>query len=270
TQYKIDTYGNYIKLAIMCPDSRFRLHLYWPHYSYINLEKYRNHQNKTRLIRQKITDNHTLPTVTDLITESVYSERKIIDKSFTTTLPSFIRTAGDSFWRKKEYQLNTIVQNFGLLQIFYTMNYGQNNCPFHTYHYYTNKLQSLHHYLWNNPTLSNLEITYFDNETSRFIYCRTKPEDQWVISYHAPTLLLWEAHHNFQYVTDKHFAKYICKYVTKPEPSELFDIQETDAYRRHIHARRLGTMELMLLLMSKKVSRCTIAVDFLPTSPPEF
>ena len=30
-RYKIDTYGNYIKLAIMCPDPRFRLHWYWPH-----------------------------------------------------------------------------------------------------------------------------------------------------------------------------------------------------------------------------------------------
>jgi len=186
------------------------------------------------------------------------------------------------------------------------------NRPFHTYHHYANRLQSLHHYLWKNPTLSNLgkwlhhferdefqnrgaihthgvawldktipeliasnairadlpdpitepklyklvkkhqihhcisskcggpcsnggqcnqkfpkllsETTYFDNETGNFVYRRTKPEDQWVVSYHAPTLLLWEAHHNFQYVTDKHFASYMCKYVTKPEPSELFDI----------------------------------------------
>ena len=376
TRYKIDTYGNYIKLAIMCPDPRFRLHWYWPHFSYINLEKYRNHQNKTRLVRQKITDNHMLPTITDLITESVYSGRAIVDESYTTTLPSFIRT-GDSFWRKKEHQLNTIVQNFGLPQIFYTITMGEgkwkylhkilkktdkdalsSNRPFHTYHHYTNRLQSLHHYLWNNPNLSNLgkwlhyferdefqnrgaihthgvawldksipdlissneiradmpdpitepelyklvkkhqvhhcipskcggpcsnggqcdkkfpkplsETTYFDNETGRFVYRRTKPEDQWVVSYHAPTLLLWEAHHNFQYVTDKHFAKYMCKYVTKPEPSELFNIQEADAFRRHIHARRLGTMELMLLLMGKKASRCSIAVDFLPTTPPEF
>ena len=62
----------------------------------------------------------------------------------------------------------------------------------------------------------------------------------------------------------------MCKYVTKPEPSELFDIQEADAYRRHIHARRLRTIELMLLLMGKKVSRCSIVVDFLPTLPPGF
>ena len=57
----------------------------------------------------------------------------------------------------------------------------------------------------------------------------------------------------------------MCKYVTKPEPSELFDITEADTFRRHIYARRLGTMELMLLLMGKKASRCSIAVDFLPT-----
>ena len=31
----------------------------------------------------------------------------------------------DSFWRKKEYQLNTIIQNFSLSQIFYTMTMGE-------------------------------------------------------------------------------------------------------------------------------------------------
>ncbi len=68
-------------------------------------------------------------------------------------------------------------------------------------------------------------------------------------------------------MTDKHFAKYVCKYVTKPEPSELFNIHEADAYRKHIHARRLGAIELMLLLLEKKVCRCSIAVDFLPSLP---
>jgi hypothetical protein len=37
-----------------------------------------------------------------------------------------------------------------------------------------------------------------------------------------------------------------------------------------MYARRLGIMELILLLMGKKFSRCSIAVDFLPTSPPGF
>lgn len=59
--------------------------------------------------------------------------------------------------RKKKYQLNTIVQNFSLPQIFYTWKHlhgilkkTDNNDPlssnhsFHTYHHYTNRLQSLH------------------------------------------------------------------------------------------------------------------------------
>ena len=174
SRYNIDTYGSYIKLALTCPDPRFRLHWYWPHYSYLNLEKYRNYQNKTHLLHQKSTDQNSLPTIADLITKSIYSNQPIINESKTTTLPSFIRTS-DTFWRKKEYQLNTIVQNFGLPQIFYTMTMGEgkwkhlykilkktdngdtlpSNRPFHTYHHYTNRLQSLHQYLWKKPTLSN-------------------------------------------------------------------------------------------------------------------
>ncbi len=71
-------------------------------------------------------------------------------------------------------------------------------------------------------------------------------------------------------MTDKHFAKYVCKYITKPEPSELFNIHEADAYRKHIYARRLGAIELMLLLLEKKVCRCSIAVDFLSSLPPSY
>ncbi|CAH1766847.1 11736_t:CDS:2 [Entrophospora sp. SA101] len=49
-----------------------------------------------------------------------------------------------------------------------------------------------------------------------------------VVPYHPETLLFWKAHINFQYVTSTGFAKYITKYVTKSEPSELFDIDEKD------------------------------------------
>ncbi len=255
-------------------------------------------------MRQKNADQNSLPTISDLITKSIYSEQSIINESNTTTLPSFIWTS-DTFWKKKEHQLNAIVQNFGLPQIFYTMTMGEgkwkhlhkilkktdngntlpSNRPFHTYHHYAHRLQSLHHYLWKNPTLSNFEKwihhferdefqnrgaihthgvawleksipelisanviradlpdpntkpelynlvkthqihhcipskcgglhsnekqckqkfskplsdrTYYDEELETFIYHRTKPEDQWIVIYNAPTLLLWEAHHNF-------------------------------------------------------------------------
>jgi hypothetical protein len=38
----------------------------------------------------KNADYSSLLSVSDLITESVYSEKAIINESFTTTLPSFI------------------------------------------------------------------------------------------------------------------------------------------------------------------------------------
>ena len=86
----INTMGSYIKLNLQCPDPHFRLHWYWPHYSYLNLEKYRNHQNRIRLLRQFETNNENCPTLVDLITKSIYSDNYIIDEIKTTTIPSFI------------------------------------------------------------------------------------------------------------------------------------------------------------------------------------
>jgi hypothetical protein len=48
---KSETYGKYIKHRLLCVNPRFRLHPYWPHYSYLRLEKLRNHQNTMRLWR---------------------------------------------------------------------------------------------------------------------------------------------------------------------------------------------------------------------------
>src|SRR5271166_5244100 len=69
--------------------------------------------------------------------------------------------------------------------------------------------------------------------------------DRWVVPYHAPTLLIWKAHMNAQYVTDKGLAKYINKYIAKTEPSHLFNVREGNLFHEYIHARRLGSMELM-------------------------
>ena len=59
------------------------------------------------------------------------------------------------------------------------------------------------------------------------------------------------------------------KYVTKSEPTEYFDISESDAIRKHILARRLGSMELMILLLGYTICQSLIAVEFLPSIPPE-
>src|SRR3989440_414620 len=59
------------------------------------------------------------------------------------------------------------------------------------------------------------------------------------------------------------------KYVTKSEPTEYFDIHEADAFRKHVLARRLGSMELMILLLGYSMCQSSIAVEFLPSIPSE-
>jgi PIF1-like helicase/helitron helicase-like protein len=371
----IDSLGNYAKSLLMCPDPRWRLSWYWPHYIYLTIEKLRNHQNRTRMLNQRnVSSSHQL-TAADLITKSVYTGRPIINETKTTTVPSYIRT-GDSYFRQKEHHINTMVQGFGLSQIFYTITMAENhwphlhrilsktdnkdtlpsNRPFHTYLHYHHRLSSMHQYLWKNQNMTdwgdwlhhferdefqnrgaihthgvaylsksipelidsnviradmpdpNLEpelyelvkkhqihtcdsrcggpapegsrckkgfpqpysnTTYEDPRSLRYIYRRTKTEDLYVVPYHAPTLLLWNGHVNFQYVTTRQFAKYMTKYVTKSEPTEYFDISESDATRKHILARCLGSMELMILLLGYTICRSSIAVEFLPSIPPE-
>jgi hypothetical protein len=350
-----DSLGNYAKSLLLCPDPRWRLSWYWPHYIYLTLEKLRNHQNRTRILNQYTTSLSHQITTADLITNSIYTGRPIINEKNTTTIPSYIRT-GDSYFRQKEHHINTMVQGFGLPQIFYTMTMAENhwkhlnnillktdnkdplpsNRPFYTYLHYHHRLVSMHQYLWKNPNLTNWgdwlhhferdefqnrgaihthgiaylsksiselinsnviradmpdpnsepelyelvkkhqvhtcdtrcggpapsglcckkgfsqpysDTTHEDPNSLRYIYHRTKEEDLYIVPYHAPTLFLWNGHINFQYVTTRQFAKYMTKYVTKSEPTEYFDISEPNAFRKHILARRLGSMELMILLL---------------------
>src|SRR2546430_1809906 len=370
-----DSLGNYAKSLILCPDPRWRLSWYWPHYIYLTLEKLRNHQNRNRILNQRnAAISHQLTTA-DIITNSVYTGRPIINEAKTTTIPSYIRT-GDSYFRQKEHHINTMVQGFGLPQIFYTMTMAENhwshlhtilsktdnkdtlpsNRPFHTYMHYHHRLSSMHQHLWKKPHLtdwgdwlhhferdefqnrgaihthgiaylsksipelidSNViradmpnpelepelyelvkkhqihtcdsrcggptpdgsrckkgfpqpysDITYEDPNSLRYVYRRTKEKDLYVVPYHAPTLFLWNGHINFQYVTTCQFAKYMTKYVTKSEPTEYFDIHEADAIRKHVLARRLGSMELMILLLGYSICQSSIAVEFLPSIPSE-
>ena len=70
------------------------------------------------------------------------------------------------------------------------------------------------------------------------------------------------------YVTSRFFAHYVTKYITKSEPIGAFDLEEHDAYRQHIMARRIASLEIMILLLGYKLCRSSIAVDYLPSSPP--
>jgi len=70
------------------------------------------------------------------------------------------------------------------------------------------------------------------------------------------------------YITLKFFAHYITKYITKPEPIGVFDLEEHDAYHQHIIARRISSLKVMVLLLGYKLCRSSIAVNYLPSAPP--
>src|SRR2546421_12804645 len=128
------------------------------------------------LNQRNISTSHQL-TATDFITNSVYTGRPIIDETKTTTVPSYIRT-GDSYFRQKEYHINTMVQAFGLPQIFYTMTMAEShwehlrkillktdnkdtlpsNRPLHTYLHYHYRLSSMHQHILATHTNGNGRI----------------------------------------------------------------------------------------------------------------
>jgi hypothetical protein len=43
-------------------------------------------------------------------------------------------------------------------------------------------------------------------------YCQSE-NDRWIVPYHPPTSLIWNAHMNAQYVTSSGLGKYLTKYV---------------------------------------------------------
>ncbi|GBC19376.2 PIF1-like helicase domain-containing protein [Rhizophagus irregularis DAOM 181602=DAOM 197198] len=111
-------------------------------------------------------------------------------------------------------------------------------------------------------------VTYFDIDTQRYIYRCIKAEDQWIVPYHPQTLMIWNAHMNIQYVSSRKLAFYLTKYIAKSEPSHVFNIQEGDKFKEHIVARRLGSMELMFLILGETICNSSCAVTYLTTDPP--
>jgi PIF1-like helicase/Helitron helicase-like domain at N-terminus len=373
---KVETYGKYIKHRLLCADPRFRLHPYWPHYSYLRLEKLRNHQNTTRIWRQRQADR-TLrpPTASELITRSVYSGKRMIDETKTITLPSFIRT-GETYFNEKLLHINAMMREYNLPSLFITLTAAETkwshlkdilkstdnkdtnptNRPLHTTHHFTHRKKELWNRVWRQPANSNWghlnhffervefqnrgaphthtilwveksipemieenlirsdlpdpntepelyqlvlshqihtcspgkcggpappgqvckkkfprpysPITYYDAEQSRYVYRCVNERDRWVVPYHAPTLLIWNAHMNIQYVSSKNLGKYLTKYVVKSEPTHVFNISEGDKYREHIVARRLSSMECMFLLLGETICNSSVQVKYLPTEPP--
>src|SRR5438105_14013574 len=69
-------------------------------------------------------------------------------------------------------------------------------------------------------------------------------------------MLAWDAHCNFQYVTSKGFARYMTKYISKAEPSHIFNVSEGNRYYHHVLGRRLGAMEVIYLITGETICNC--------------
>ena len=104
---------------------RWRLHHHWPSWSYLQLEKLRHHQNTQRLLRQSYLDNIELPNAQDLLQQSSYESRNIINESKTFPLPTFMRT-GDTYFHERQLHLNAMLQKLGLPTLFITLSMTEN------------------------------------------------------------------------------------------------------------------------------------------------
>src|ERR1044071_6595018 len=73
---------------------------------------------------------------------------------------------------------------------------------------------------------------------------------------------------NIQYVSSRKLAFYLIKYIVKSEPSHIFNIKEGNKFREHIVARRLGSIELIFLILGKTICNFSCTVTYLITDPP--
>ena len=110
--------------------------------------------------------------------------------------------------------------------------------------------------------------TYQEKGNLRYTYKRLLEADRWVVPYNAKLLLLWEGHCNVQYCTGTGLASYISKYVTKAEPKSLLNVRSNNFTTSHLLARRIGSMECMVLLLSFAIFTMTSGSMYLPTALP--
>ncbi|KAK9444150.1 DNA helicase PIF1, ATP-dependent [Metarhizium brunneum] len=110
--------------------------------------------------------------------------------------------------------------------------------------------------------------TFHQPGNPRYTYARTEA-DVWVVPYNAQLLLIWEGHCNVQFVTSQGLASYITKYVTKNEPLSHVLVGDCTATQKHLLARRMGSMEIIVLCLRLDIFRCTSGSLYLPTSTPE-
>src|ERR1700722_7739042 len=127
------------------------------------------------LWRQKQSDKiYRLPTAAELITNSVYSGKRMIDEAKTITLPTFIRT-GDTYFNEKLLHINSMMREYRLPSLFITLTAAETkwthlkdilkstdnkdinptNRPLHTTLHFTHRKKELWNHIWKKPANSN-------------------------------------------------------------------------------------------------------------------
>jgi hypothetical protein len=74
---------------------------------------------------------------------------------------------------------------------------------------------------------------------------------------------------NVQYCTSAGLAKYILKYITKSEPKDLYHVRKQNPLKEHLLSRRLGSIEIIILLLNFPIFHMTTASIFLVTAMPD-
>jgi hypothetical protein len=102
----------------------FRQDHYWPGWAYQEIEARRIQQNNARMVnnttRQAIDGR--LPQF-QLLQQSQYGTRNIINEQITNVIPAFIRT-GERYFHEKQAMINAMIQATGLPQLFITTTFN--------------------------------------------------------------------------------------------------------------------------------------------------
>lgn len=103
----------------------FRRDHYWPGWAYQEMEARRIQQNNARLVNNKTRQaiDGRLPQF-ELLQQSQYSTRHIINEQITTVIPGFIRT-GEKYYHEKEAMINAMLQASGLPSLFITLTFNE-------------------------------------------------------------------------------------------------------------------------------------------------
>ena len=104
----------------------------------------------------------------------------------------------------------------------------------------------------------------------RKLYRRRRPEDERIVPYNLPTLLIMRSHSNIQEVsTDDGWNLYLTKYISKEEPTAKVRypgdaVQKMSHVQRFITMRIMNAVEVMDILNQFPAKACSVDVMYLP------